>query len=188
GAIGGGAGGAGGGGIPPRDGAGKNPPADIPVLWRLAQAGPAQPPLLIAGQRTHRQDSWSKRQSSRIANAVRSRLLHDHTPDTGCGLKLFPRALYLDLPYFDHMHRFLPALVLREGGVVRSVAVDHLPRHTGVSKYGVFDRLWVGIVDLFGVAWLLRRHAQRILVEPESREIGRQAENAAQRDTVERVL
>ena len=89
------------------DGDGQNDPADIPALWRLAQASPAMPPLLIAGHRAHRRDSWSKRQASRIANAVRRRLLHDDTPDTGCGLKLFPRALFLDLPYFDHMHRFL---------------------------------------------------------------------------------
>jgi dolichol-phosphate mannosyltransferase len=95
--------------------------------------------------------------ASCVANAVRSRLLGDRTPDTGCGLKLFPRSLFLDLPYFDHMHRFLPALVLREGGVVRSVPVNHRPRRLGVSKYGVLDRLGVGIVDLFGVMWLQRR-------------------------------
>ena len=84
-------------------------------------------------------------------------MLHDDTPDTGCGLKLFPRALFLDLPYFDHMHRFLPALVLREGGIVRSVPVNHRPRERGASKYGVLDRLGVGITDLFGVMWLRRR-------------------------------
>jgi len=92
------------------------------------------------------------------------RLWRDETPDTGCGLKLFPRALYLELPYFDHMHRFLPALVLREGGRVRSVAVNHRPRQRGVSNYGVFDRLGVGIVDLFGVIWLRRRAARPDLV------------------------
>jgi dolichol-phosphate mannosyltransferase len=104
------------------DGDGQNDPGDIPALWRIAQGSPAVPPLLIAGHRTRRQDSWSKRQASRLANAVRRRLLGDDTPDTGCGLKLFSRALFLDLPYFDHMHRFLPALVLREGGIVRSVS------------------------------------------------------------------
>ena len=87
-------------------------------------------------------------------------LLHDDTPDTGCGLKLFPRALFLDLPYFDHMHRFLPALALREGGIVRSLPVNHRPRERGASKYGVFDRLWVGITDLFGVMWLRRRQSR----------------------------
>jgi dolichol-phosphate mannosyltransferase len=115
--------------------------------------------LMIVGHRGRRRDSWSKRRASSVANAVRRRLLRDDTPDTGCGLKLFPRALFLDLPYFDHMHRFLPALVLREGGIVRSVPVNHRPRQRGVSKYGVLDRLGVGIVDLFGVMWLRRRFA-----------------------------
>jgi dolichol-phosphate mannosyltransferase len=114
------------------DGDGQNDPADLPALWRLAQAAPAAA-LMIVGQRARRQDSWSKRQASRFANAVRARLLRDATADTGCGLKLFPRRLFLDLPYFDHMHRFLPALVLREGGEVRSVPVNHRPRRRGVS-------------------------------------------------------
>jgi len=139
------------------DGDGQNDPADIPSLWQIAKGAPVKPPLLIAGHRARRQDSWSKRRASKIANAIRRRMLHDDTPDTGCGLKLFPRALFLDLPYFDHMHRFLPALVLREGGVVRSLPVNHRPRERGASKYGVFDRLWVGISDLFGVMWLRRR-------------------------------
>jgi dolichol-phosphate mannosyltransferase len=139
------------------DGDGQNDPADIPLLWRIAGECPAEPPLLVAGQRARRRDSWSKRQASRLANAVRRRLLHDDTADTGCGLKLFPRDLFLDLPYFDHMHRFLPALVLRAGGAVRSVPVNHRPRRRGVSKYGNFDRLLVGIVDLAGVLWLIRR-------------------------------
>jgi glycosyltransferase involved in cell wall biosynthesis len=139
------------------DGDGQNDPADIPALWAMARDSATGPPLLIAGHRAHRRDSWSKRRASRIANAVRRRLLHDDTPDTGCGLKLFPRALFLDLPYFDHMHRFLPALVLREGGRVRSVAVNHRPRQRGLSKYGVLDRLAVGIADLLGVMWLCRR-------------------------------
>jgi dolichol-phosphate mannosyltransferase len=147
------------------DGDGQNDPADIPTLWQIARDAPAMPALLIAGQRTRRQDSWSKRRASRIANVVRRRLLHDDTLDTGCGLKLFRRALFLDLPYFDHMHRFLPALVLRQGGVVRSVPVNHRPRHHGTSNYGVFDRLGVGIVDLLGVMWLRRRAARPQLIE-----------------------
>lgn len=98
-----------------------------------------------------------KRLSSRIANAVRGRLLGDETPDTGCGLKVFARADYLDLPYFDHMHRFLPALFKRKGGAVVSVEVNHRFRHRGKSKYGTLDRLAVGIVDLMGVMWLKRR-------------------------------
>lgn len=142
------------------DGDGQNDPADIPTLWKIAQdheSSGARKPLLIAGHRARRRDTRSKRLASRLANAIRRRMLHDDTPDTGCGLKLFPRALFLDLPYFDHMHRFLPALVLREGGTVRSVPVNHRARQRGTSNYGVFDRLWVGIADLFGVMWLCRR-------------------------------
>jgi dolichol-phosphate mannosyltransferase len=139
------------------DGDGQNDPADIPAMWRLARQAAASPPLLISGYRQSRQDSWSKRCASRIANTIRGRLLGDRTPDTGCGLKLFPRSLFLELPRFDHMHRFLPALVLREGGRVLSVPVNHRPRRRGTSKYGVFDRLGVGIVDLLGVMWLQHR-------------------------------
>ena len=147
------------------DGDGQNDPADIPAMWRLVSQAPTQPPLMIAGYRRQRRDRWSKRTASRVANTVRGRLLGDHTPDTGCGLKLFPRSLFLDLPYFDHMHRFLPALGLREGGTVRSVPVNHRPRRKGVSKYGVFDRLGVGIIDLLGVMWLKRRAAHPGLVD-----------------------
>jgi dolichol-phosphate mannosyltransferase len=139
------------------DGDGQNDPADIPELWRLGRTGTVSAPVLVTGYRENRRDSCSKRWASRIANAIRGRLLGDHTPDTGCGLKLFPRSLFLNLPYFDHMHRFLPALVLREGGTVHSVRVNHRPRRSGVSKYGVVDRLGVGLVDLFGVMWLQRR-------------------------------
>src|SRR5580692_1729533 len=141
------------------DGDGQNDPADIPKLWRIGPTAPEAPPLLIAGYRESRQDRWTKRFASQVANRVRRRMLGDDTPDTGCGLKLFPRSLFLDLPYFDHMHRFLPALVLREGGIVRSIRVNHRARRGGVSKYGVFDRLWVGIADLFGVMWLCRRRS-----------------------------
>jgi glycosyltransferase involved in cell wall biosynthesis len=149
------------------DGDGQNDPADIPALWHIAREVPGSARLLLAGERARRQDSWSKRRASGIANAVRRRVLGDDTPDTGCGLKLFSRALFLDLPYFDHMHRFLPALVLREGGVVRSVRVNHRPRQRGVSKYGVFDRLGVGMVDLLGVLWLRRRSSRpRLLDNP----------------------
>jgi dolichol-phosphate mannosyltransferase len=142
------------------DGDGQNDPADIPSLWQIARAAPSEPPLLIAGHRAKRQDSRSKRRASKIANAVRRAMLHDDTPDTGCGLKLFPRTLYLDLPFFDHQHRFLPALALREGGIVRSLPVNHRPRERGTSKYGTWDRLWVGISDLFGVMWLCRRRSR----------------------------
>lgn len=138
------------------DGDGQNDPADIPKL--LAARDRAAPTVkLFAGWRTTRRDSFSKRLSSKIANAVRARMLGDATPDTGCGLKLFEREMFLLLPCFDHMHRFLPALVRRAGGGCESVPVSHRPRTRGVSKYGVWDRLWVGIADLRGVAWLMRR-------------------------------
>jgi dolichol-phosphate mannosyltransferase len=154
------------------DGDGQNDPRDIPKLLHLARASPSGSPVLIAGYRVNRQDSWSKRSASWIANALRSWLLGDRTPDTGCGLKLFARALFWDLPYFDHMHRFLPALVLREGGIVRSVSVNHRPRRTGASKYGVFDRLGVGIIDLFGVMWLQRRAGRPHVVGEMIKEAG----------------
>jgi dolichol-phosphate mannosyltransferase len=147
------------------DGDGQNDPADIPALWRLAGGSPPSPPLLIAGHRARRRDTWVKRVSSRIANSVRRGMLHDDTPDTGCGLKLFPRALFLDLPAFDHMHRFLPALVLRAGGAVRSVPVNHRPRERGTSKYGTLDRLAVGITDLLGVMWLRRRGSVPVVID-----------------------
>jgi len=137
------------------DGDGQNDPADIPALYTIAQADDSL--WLVGGWRQQRCDSGIKRLSSRIANGVRAALLGDATPDTGCGLKLLRREDCLQLPRFDHMHRFLPALVLRAGGGVRSVPVNHRPRERGVSKYGVFNRLWVGIVDLFGVMWLRRR-------------------------------
>jgi len=149
------------------DGDGQNDPADIPRLWEIAQASPAAENFLIAGFRQKRHDTAVKRLSSRIANAVRGRLLRDGTPDTGCGLKLVPRELFLALPFFDHFHRFLPALVLRQGGRVQSVPVNHRARQRGVSNYGVLDRLWVGLVDLLGVMWLQRRaKVPVILAEP----------------------
>ena len=140
------------------DGDGQNDPADLPMLL-AARDAPGRPAnlQLLTGYRKARQDRWVKRISSRIANGVRSRLLGDATPDTGCGLKLILRSTYLDLPFFDHMHRFLPALVQRNGGATVSVDVNHRPRERGKSNYGVFDRLWVGIVDLAGVLWLRRR-------------------------------
>lgn len=142
------------------DGDGQNDPADIPRLF--GQAGPAL--TLIAGHRTARRDSWVKRRTSRVANAVRAGLLHDATPDTGCGLKVFQREAFLALPHFDHMHRYLPALFIRAGGTVVSVPVNHRPRLRGQSKYGTLDRLWVGLFDLVGVYWLQRRW-QRPVIE-----------------------
>jgi dolichol-phosphate mannosyltransferase len=154
------------------DGDGQNDPADIPTLLAAARAATPDAELqLVAGYRRRRQDSWLKRLSSRIANGVRARLLHDATPDTGCGLKLFPRAVFLQLPYFDHMHRFLPALVQRNGGRTVSVEVNHRPRTRGTSNYGVHNRLWVGIVDLFGVMWLQRRMRRAEIREATDRQL-----------------
>lgn len=138
------------------DGDGQNDPADLMKLWRAATESATSAGLYI-GHRVSRHDSGMRILSSRVANGVRSRLLRDRTPDSGCGVKLFRRDVFLSIPYFDHMHRFLPALMNREGLAVRSVPVGHRPRTAGRSKYGVMDRLWVGIVDLFGVMWLLRR-------------------------------
>ena len=138
------------------DGDGQNDPADIPKLIAARDAAGGAV-ALVTGHRRKRQDSFLKRASSRIANGVRARLLGDATPDTGCGLKLVLRAAVLELPVFDYMHRFLPALIQRNSGATLSVEVNHRPRTRGASNYGVSDRLWVGIVDLFGVMWLQRR-------------------------------
>ena len=139
------------------DGDGQNDPADIPALLEVLRESDDPDNLLVAGWRAKRLDSEVKKISSRIANGVRSRLLGDATPDTGCGLKVFSRAAFLDMAYFSHMHRFLPALMIRRGGRVVSVKVNHRHRERGVSKYGTWDRLKVGVVDLFGVRWLQRR-------------------------------
>jgi len=141
------------------DGDGQNDPADIPALLArlLQEPESGRDFLLVAGHRQKRRDTEIRRLSSKIANSVRAGLLGDDTPDTGCGLKVFTRAAFLDMPRFDHMHRFLPALMIRRGGRVVSVPVHHRPRERGVSKYGVWNRLWVGIVDLCGVMWLQRR-------------------------------
>jgi len=148
------------------DGDGQNDPADIVQLLAVLK-NPNCPPNLqmVAGYRQHRQDSWWKRVSSKFANATRRRLLHDDTPDTGCGIKVFSRAAFLALPHFNHCHRFLPALILRGGGQVISVAVNHRPRLHGQSKYGFFDRLWVGLSDLLGVMWLQRRSVVAEIIE-----------------------
>jgi dolichol-phosphate mannosyltransferase len=135
------------------DGDGQNDPADAPRLVERLAAGP--PSLgVVCGVRTKRQDSLAKRTASRFANAVRQAVLKDATTDTGCGLKAFRREAFLRLPYFDHIHRFLPALMRREGYDVAFEPVGHRPRRTGRSKYTNFGRLWAGIVDLAGVVWL----------------------------------
>lgn len=139
------------------DGDGQNDPADIPALLKLYRERGGAGPVAVAGQRVKRRDTWLRRASSRIANRIRAAMLNDDTPDTGCGLKLFERSLFLSLPYFDHMHRFLPALMRRAGADVLQVPVNHRPRGGGTAHYGVWDRLWVGIVDICGVMWLQRR-------------------------------
>jgi dolichol-phosphate mannosyltransferase len=145
------------------DGDGQNDPADIPAL--LARARAADGPVMLVGHRVRRRDSRIKRLSSRFANGLRARLLGDATPDTGCGLKVFPRALFQALPRFDHMHRFLPALAIRAGARVESVPVNHRPRLRGRSNYGTLDRALVGAVDLAGVAWLMRRGRRPVVAE-----------------------
>src|SRR5262245_18913900 len=138
------------------DGDGQNDPAFIPALLHALEDGGAGIGL-VAGQRVGRRDTGFKRFQSRVANKVRSAILRDGTRDTGCGLKAFRRDLFLRLPYFDGLHRFLPALVKREGFAIGYVDVVDRPRRHGVSNYGMWDRLWVGILDLFGVWWLIRR-------------------------------
>jgi dolichol-phosphate mannosyltransferase len=144
------------------DGDGQNDPADIPKLLDRASDANSSRLRLVMGNRTTRRDTWLRRMSSRVANGVRGRLLRDGTPDTGCGIKVFDRAVFLDMPRFDHMHRFMPALFQREGYEVVSVPVNHRERTRGKSKYGLHNRLWVGIVDLVGVMWLIRRASPRI--------------------------
>jgi dolichol-phosphate mannosyltransferase len=148
------------------DGDGQNDPADVLRLWSRAEREP-DPAALYIGHRVCRHDDWVRILSSKVANAVRSRLLGDRVPDTGCGIKLFRRDVFLALPYFDHMHRFLPALFQRAGARVISLPVNHRPRARGTSKYGMLDRLWVGIVDIFGVMWLRRRYKPGLTVREE---------------------
>lgn len=136
------------------DGDGQNDPADLPKLFAALEISGVS---MIVGERRPRRDTLGRRLSSRIANGVRSSLLHDGIRDTGCGLKMFRRETFLKLPAFDHMHRFLPALVQSRGGTVRAVPVNHRPRRFGQSKYGFRNRFWTGILDLVGVMWLSRR-------------------------------
>ncbi|MGE4280578.1 MAG: glycosyltransferase family 2 protein [Magnetospirillum sp.] len=141
------------------DGDGQNDPADIPNMLTRWKSEPeaTREKLLIAGWRANRKDTSSRRWASKAANAIRAWALKDNTPDTGCGSKMFSRALFLDLPRFDHMHRYLPALTIRAGGKVESVVVNHRPRGAGASNYSNFRRALVGVPDLLGVMWLMRR-------------------------------
>lgn len=148
------------------DGDGQNVPGDIPRLLAARDEAGAGP-VLVVGHRRERRDSTWRRFQSRVANGVRAALLGDATPDTGCGLKLFPRSTFLELPFFDHMHRFLPALFVASGVPVRSVDVRHRPRRHGRTKYGLHARLWAGIVDLWGVRWLQARLRMPSSIEAE---------------------
>lgn len=138
------------------DADGQNDPADIPAMLALLP-NINSPHFCIAGYRKNRKDTAWKRFQSRFANKVRDALLHDGVPDTGCGLKLFPRETFLRFPYFNHMHRYIPALVRRMGGEILISEVNHRDRTVGVSKYTAWNRAWVGIVDILGVMWLIRR-------------------------------
>jgi dolichol-phosphate mannosyltransferase len=139
------------------DGDGQNPPLELPRLIAPFLAAGADRVGIVAGQREGRQDTWSRRAASTFANRLRSWLLKDGTRDTGCGLKAFRREAFLALPYFDHMHRYLPALFSRDGWSVVHVDVSHRPRGAGRSNYSNFQRALVGVVDLLGVMWLIRR-------------------------------
>jgi dolichol-phosphate mannosyltransferase len=147
------------------DGDGQNPPAELPALVAPLLAPGADRIGLVAGQRVGRQDTLSKRLGSRFANALRARLLKDGTRDTGCGLKAFRREAFLRLPYFDHMHRYLPALFRRDGWEVALVDVSHRSRAAGRSNYSNVQRALVGIHDLVGVAWLIRRRKKAVATE-----------------------
>ncbi|MCB1650631.1 MAG: glycosyltransferase family 2 protein [Alphaproteobacteria bacterium] len=140
------------------DGDGQNNPADIPKLYAEYEKHAAtSPKLMVAGQREKRHDNALRRISSILANKIRSFILQDTIRDTGCSLKLIRREDYMRLPYFNHMHRFLPALLMRDHVTILTADVSHRPRERGQSKYGFWDRLWVGISDLVGVRWLLFR-------------------------------
>jgi dolichol-phosphate mannosyltransferase len=138
------------------DGDGQNVPADFTAL-ETALLNQGDSPAMAAGIRQRRNDSYSRLLASHVAKWIRAGLLSDSHPDSGCGIKVLPRSLFLELPFFNHMHRFMPSLVRRHGGVVIGVPVEHRPRQVGVSKYRLLDRLIVGISDVFGVIWLLRR-------------------------------
>jgi dolichol-phosphate mannosyltransferase len=137
------------------DGDGQNDPADMAKL--ISTLLDHEACRMVVGHRKKRKDSTWRFISSKIANFVRGCLLKDNTPDTGCGLKAFYKFAFMDLPFFDHMHRFLPALISMQGGEVISVEVNHRKRMQGRSKYGTLDRLWVGLIDLMGVYWLCLR-------------------------------
>lgn len=141
------------------DADGQNDPADIPGMVRTALEENARDPRVVGviGHRVNRKDDWVKRVSSKVANSFRNAMLKDGVPDVGCGLKAVRLDWYLRLPAFDHMHRYVPTLVQAQGGLMKVHPVNHRPRMAGQSNYGVWNRLWVGLVDVLGVFWLKRR-------------------------------
>ncbi len=147
------------------DADGQNDPADIPALLMQARKCSVGCHFCIAGYRRNRKDTKWKRFQSRLANKVRAKILHDGTPDTGCGLKIIPAKTFRQLPYFDHMHRYLPALIIRLGGEIIVVEVNHRDREAGVSKYNMWNRLWVGVVDMFAVRWLQKRTKRASIID-----------------------
>lgn len=141
------------------DGDGQNPPAQILTLIAALPAAPERIGI-VQGQRQKRQDTWAKRKASRLANRLRAAMLQDGVQDSGCGLKLFRREAWLDMPFFDHIHRFTPAMIKREGWEVMTAPVSHRARESGRSNYSNFQRAMVGIVDLLGASWLILRSGQ----------------------------
>ena len=151
------------------DGDGQNDPKDITSMLKVWEDNNENSYLLVIGHRQYRQDNWSRRYASLMAKRFRKFILKDSTPDSGCGIKVFSRNLFLSLPYFDHIHRFLPALTRRHGGSVISHIVSHRNRSSGVSKYSNWQRFRVGLIDLYGVSWLIKRSSFPIKLKDEDK-------------------
>lgn len=151
------------------DGDGQNDPKDITSMLKVWEDNNENSYVLVIGHRKNRQDNWSRRYASLMAKRFRKFILKDSTPDSGCGIKVFSRHLFLSLPYFDHIHRFLPALTRRHGGSVISHIVSHRNRSSGVSKYSNWQRFRVGLIDLYGVSWLIRRSSFPIKLKDEEK-------------------
>ena len=151
------------------DGDGQNDPKDITSMLKVWEDNNENSYLLVIGHRQNRQDNWSRRYASLMAKRFRKFILKDSTPDSGCGIKVFSRNLFLSLPYFDHIHRFLPALTRRHGGSVISHIVSHRNRSSGVSKYSNWQRFRVGLIDLYGVSWLIKRSSFPIKLKDEEK-------------------
>ncbi len=151
------------------DGDGQNDPKDITSMLKVWEDNNENSYMLVIGHRKNRQDNWSRRYASLMAKRFRKFILKDSTPDSGCGIKVFSRHLFLSLPYFDHIHRFLPALTRRHGGSVISHIVSHRNRSSGVSKYSNWQRFRVGLIDLYGVSWLIKRSSFPIKLKDEEK-------------------